>query len=202
MPQSSFQDHYVILGLKFGASNNAIKNAFRALAREHHPDKTGSADSTTFRAIRDAHDKLMDADTRAGYDRTYWRDKFQTDPPVHRPGAGYTRTDQFEADTQPRTRPISPPPKKPVKKSGEQGWKYLNGNAYKKWQRLMTEYSVRHPEYRDPVYESQPPSPGPGAVAHSLVVNMSHSCVLQIVAIERNPFSGLGGKVMYTASGA
>lgn len=149
MPQDSFQDYYGILGVKFGASTNTIKNAFRALAREHHPDKTGTADSTNFRAIRDAHDKLMDADTRAGYDRTYWRDKFQTDPPVHRPGAGYTRTDQFEADTQPRTRPISPPPKKPVRKSGEQGWKYLNGNAYKKWQCLMTEYSVRHPEYRE-----------------------------------------------------
>jgi hypothetical protein len=46
-----------VLGLQPGASQQAIKQAFRKLVKEHHPDLGGSADA--FRRINDAYQLLM-----------------------------------------------------------------------------------------------------------------------------------------------
>jgi DnaJ-class molecular chaperone len=35
------KDYYKILGVEKGASEDAIKKAFRKLAHQHHPDKKG-----------------------------------------------------------------------------------------------------------------------------------------------------------------
>lgn len=149
MDQEPFQDYYAVLGLQLGASHDAIKAAFRALAIVHHPDKSGTSDSTVFRAAREAYEKLTDADYRRAYDRTYWRRKFQTDPPIQQ-DVDNTRTKQYEAEMRERARRASPPPKKPFKKTGDPPWKYLNSAAYQKWQREMAEYYARHPECDTP----------------------------------------------------
>jgi curved DNA-binding protein CbpA len=46
-----------ILGLQADASKEAIKQAFRKLVKQHHPDLGGSADA--FRRVNDAYQLLM-----------------------------------------------------------------------------------------------------------------------------------------------
>ena len=46
-----------VLGLQPGASQQAIKQAFRKLVKQHHPDLGGSADA--FRRVNDAYQLLM-----------------------------------------------------------------------------------------------------------------------------------------------
>jgi len=64
-------DPYKVLGLQSNASDEAIKKAYRKLAREHHPDLDhGNAKSEEkFKNISVAYDLLSDPKTRAQYDR-------------------------------------------------------------------------------------------------------------------------------------
>lgn len=59
-------DHYSILGIDRTASQEEIKQAFRKLAREHHPDRGG--DENKFKQLNEAYTILSDPDTRAQYD--------------------------------------------------------------------------------------------------------------------------------------
>jgi len=63
------KDYYKTLGLKKGASSKEIKNAFRTLAKEYHPDKNPGKDTTKqFREIAEAYEVLRDEDKRRQYD--------------------------------------------------------------------------------------------------------------------------------------
>lgn len=59
-------DHYETLGLKKSASAEDIKNAYRRLAKEHHPDRGG--DPETFKNINEAYSTLSDTQKRNQYD--------------------------------------------------------------------------------------------------------------------------------------
>ncbi len=64
-------DPYQVLGLSRDADAAAIRRAFRALAKKHHPDlnpgdKTAEA---SFKSVAAAHDLLSDAGKRAAFDR-------------------------------------------------------------------------------------------------------------------------------------
>jgi DnaJ-class molecular chaperone len=63
-------DHYQVLGVKPGASADEIKRAYRRLARQYHPDRTGGdkAKETRFKQISAAYDVLGDAARRSQYD--------------------------------------------------------------------------------------------------------------------------------------
>jgi len=61
-------DLYGRLGISRGASSDEIKKAYRALAREHHPDKGGNPE--TFKGIQEAHEVLSDDRRRQMYDMT------------------------------------------------------------------------------------------------------------------------------------
>ncbi len=60
-------DPYQILGLGRGATSEQVKAAFRARARQHHPDHGG--DPEQFHLARTAYGILIDPKDRAFYDR-------------------------------------------------------------------------------------------------------------------------------------
>ena len=53
-------DPYQILGLKRGASEQEVKQAYRRLASKHHPDKGG--DTAQFQEIQQAYDRIIAGD--------------------------------------------------------------------------------------------------------------------------------------------
>lgn len=59
---------YQILGVKPDASESAIKQAYRALAKQHHPDAGG--DPEKFRDLALAYSVLSDPERRDEYDQT------------------------------------------------------------------------------------------------------------------------------------
>jgi DnaJ-class molecular chaperone len=68
-----FRDYYEVLGVSRDASADAIKTAYRRLARKHHPDlhhgKARPQAEETFKTINEAHAVLSDPDKRARYDQ-------------------------------------------------------------------------------------------------------------------------------------
>lgn len=66
----SKRDYYEILGVERDADDNAIKSAYRKLARQYHPDVNKSEDAEErFKEINEAYEVLSDADKRTAYDR-------------------------------------------------------------------------------------------------------------------------------------
>src|SRR5918993_53991 len=65
-----FRDYYATLGVPKTASAKEIKQAFRRLARKHHPDvNAGNSDAEAkFKAISEAHEVLGDPEKRRKYD--------------------------------------------------------------------------------------------------------------------------------------
>jgi len=65
-----FQDYYETLGVPRGAPADEIKQAFRKLARLHHPDvaKNKTAGEAKFKEINEAYEVLGDPEKRQRYD--------------------------------------------------------------------------------------------------------------------------------------
>jgi len=59
-------DHYSTLGVDRNATPEEIKQAFRKMAREHHPDRGGN--EAKFKEINEAYSVLSDSDAKAQYD--------------------------------------------------------------------------------------------------------------------------------------
>lgn len=66
---------YDVLGVPADASESDIRRAFRALAKELHPDVAGNDAARTerFKEVAAAYDTLSDTDKRAAYDRSQVR---------------------------------------------------------------------------------------------------------------------------------
>ena len=62
------KDYYHILGVDRSASEDDIKKAYRKLAHQHHPDKSGG-NEVKFKEINEAYQVLGNAEKRAQYDR-------------------------------------------------------------------------------------------------------------------------------------
>src|ERR1700675_1006360 len=72
-----FKDYYATLGVAKTATGKEIKQAYRKLARKHHPDvnpKDTSAEAK-FKEINEAYEVLGDAEKRKKYDElgANWR---------------------------------------------------------------------------------------------------------------------------------
>ncbi len=66
----SADDYYKVLGVSRDASDDAIKRAYRKLARKYHPDvNTGADAAQMFQTVSEAYDVLRDPEKRAAYDQ-------------------------------------------------------------------------------------------------------------------------------------
>jgi curved DNA-binding protein len=66
-----YKDYYKILGVERSADQKAIKQAYRRLARQYHPD-VNPGDNTSearFKEINEAHEVLSDPEKRKKYDQ-------------------------------------------------------------------------------------------------------------------------------------
>ena len=64
-----FKDYYQVLGVARDASAEAVKKAYRQLARKYHPDVSKEADaSARMSEVNEAYAVLSDAERRAAYD--------------------------------------------------------------------------------------------------------------------------------------
>lgn len=63
-------DHYSILGVPRTATPDEIKKAYRKLAMQYHPDRTGG-DDKKFKQINEAYETLKDPAKRHQYDNPY-----------------------------------------------------------------------------------------------------------------------------------
>ena len=72
-----FKDYYTTLGVSKTASEKEIKQAFRKLARKHHPDVNPGDKSAEakFKEINEAYEVLGDPEKRRKYDElgANWR---------------------------------------------------------------------------------------------------------------------------------
>lgn len=79
------KDYYAVLGVAKDAEADAIKKAYRTLARRYHPDaNTGDADAEArFKEVSEAYDVLSDDKKRTEYDemRAYASSGFGGRPP-------------------------------------------------------------------------------------------------------------------------
>ena len=69
---STLPDFYKILGVSHDASQDEIKNTFRRLVKEWHPDKhKGQSTEKRMSEINKAYEVLSDEKTRKNYDRYF-----------------------------------------------------------------------------------------------------------------------------------
>ncbi len=64
------QDYYELLGVSRDASQDEIKQAYRKLAMEHHPDRSDDPEAEEkFKRVTEAYEVLRDPEQRKRYDR-------------------------------------------------------------------------------------------------------------------------------------
>ena len=95
-----YKDYYKILGVERKADADAIKQAYRRLARKFHPDVSKEPNAEEqFKNVQEAYEVLKDAEKRAAYDAlgSNWQGGqefrpppgWESDPRFHRRGAGH-----------------------------------------------------------------------------------------------------------------
>jgi curved DNA-binding protein len=93
-----FRDYYEVLGVSRDASGDAIKRAYRQLARKHHPDLKPASEraqaTERFKEINEAYEVLSDPEKRKKYDALgeQWKNGMDfTPPPGAERGGGWTQ---------------------------------------------------------------------------------------------------------------
>jgi DnaJ-class molecular chaperone len=64
---------YVVLGISRDADDEAIRRAYRMLARRYHPDQGVGSSAEKFRQVREAYETLIDPASRRSYDLSLQR---------------------------------------------------------------------------------------------------------------------------------
>jgi curved DNA-binding protein len=79
----AYTDYYELLGVPRDADQDAIRRAYRKLARQYHPDLNSDSDAEDrFKEIGEAYEVLSDPEKRERYDRlgARWREQEQETP--------------------------------------------------------------------------------------------------------------------------
>lgn len=88
-----YKDYYAILGVDKKASQDAIKHAYRRLARKYHPDVSKEANAEDkFKDLQEAYEVLKDPEKRSVYDQLGSNWKAGQD---FRPPPGYESSGRF-----------------------------------------------------------------------------------------------------------
>lgn len=88
-----FKDYYETLGVDRSADTDAIRKAYRKLARKYHPDVNKDAGAEDrFKEIGEAHEVLSDPEKRKRYDElgSNWRAGQEWNPPPGWQGGAHT----------------------------------------------------------------------------------------------------------------
>src|ERR1700691_4678389 len=78
-----YTDYYEVLGVPRDADQDAIRRAYRKMARKYHPDLNSDEDAEArFKEIGEANEVLSDPEKRERYDRlgANWRQQEQAAP--------------------------------------------------------------------------------------------------------------------------
>src|ERR1700691_5446698 len=78
-----YTDYYQVLGVPRDADQDAIRRAYRKLARKYHPDLNSDSDAEDrFKELGEAYEVRSDPDKRERYDRlgANWRQQEQEAP--------------------------------------------------------------------------------------------------------------------------
>ena len=79
----AYTDYYELLGVPRDADQDAIRRAYRKLARQYHPDLNSDSDAEDrFKEIGEAYEVLSDPEKRERYDRlgARWREQERETP--------------------------------------------------------------------------------------------------------------------------
>jgi curved DNA-binding protein len=79
----AYMDYYEVLGVPRDADQDAIRRAYRKLARKYHPDLNSDSDAEDrFKELGEAYEVLSDPEKRERYDRlgANWRQQEQETP--------------------------------------------------------------------------------------------------------------------------
>ena len=104
------EDHYSILGVKRGASQDEIKRAYRKAVFRYHPDRNPGDESAAgkFKQVLDAYEILSDTSRRANYDEVTrpegepQSDAAQDAPDFDAdPGNGFRFTHEYKQKAEP-----------------------------------------------------------------------------------------------------
>lgn len=86
-----YKDYYAILGVDKAANQDAIKQAYRKLARKYHPDVSKEANAEDkFKDVQEAYEVLKDPEKRSAYDAlgSNWQQGQDFRPPPGWEGSG------------------------------------------------------------------------------------------------------------------
>ena len=142
------KNYYLVLGIPSDASLDDIKEAYRRLVKEFHPDRYGP-NHGPFLAIQEAYSVLSDPGKRQTHDLAV---RFQKKRPPESMAAGSVKREQ--APVQPGVEPLVPDRDRHGRPTSRQPERYIRPSAFDHlfsdaFKHLTPAYRLRYRQERD-----------------------------------------------------